>query len=107
KGWLSAGISANEGARTDGRKMAKQLEVKDAALVEYLAQEMKSTQPERRQWAAQWLTEVPVNDELRKAAIKGLEELLIDNNERVREQLGKALAKWATTKDDVPTLVVA
>ena len=106
-GWLAMGASENEFARTEARKMLKELKTADAAIVERTGKDVKSSVPERRAWAAQWLTEVPVDAKLKPAALKAIESLFLDTNVKVREESGKAAARWATTKEDLPTLIVA
>src|SRR5262249_31798566 len=91
----------------EARKMLKELKIEDAMIVEQVAKDAKSNIPERRHGAVQWLTEIAVDAELKKAALKAIESLFLDTNPKVREEAGKAAARWATAKEDLPTLIVA
>ncbi|OAI47585.1 hypothetical protein AYO44_01525 [Planctomycetaceae bacterium SCGC AG-212-F19] len=107
KAWLASGASENEFARTEARRMLKELKTEDSVQIGQVAKDVKSNLPERRQWAAQWLTDITVDAKLKKAALAAIEAVFVDNNPKVREEAGKAAAKWATEKEDLPTLIVA
>jgi hypothetical protein len=107
KAWLAASTSGNDFARTEARKMLKELKTTDAAILEQASKDVKSNKVEHRQWGAEWLNAIAVDEKFKKQAIQAIEAVFLDNNPKVREESGKAAARWATTKDDLPTLIVA
>jgi HEAT repeat protein len=91
------------GARERAADLLRGYGTRTSAIVLQGALELKAPQLERRRRAVQWFAQAPVDAESRAAAARGLEPLLQDTDQWVREQAVRALITWATP-DSAPGL---